>query len=527
MADIYGLSERAANQLRDLLTQREGGNYPTGRAGSERVKLVECISATAAGATGVLTECYPARFVEPSSDTALPAEDGYLCLLTLINSTGASATPTAGATYLCLVTGDTYGDGNGYTAPRSRCFGIAPAAGGGGGTIPSTPTDSIPTLDGAGNLQATPTFATDTPLNGDPATQQFQYTDPAEVTAATDPHHFQQSAQDIDGSGNPGVMQAVYTAGTGGATTWSQTISPVQYQQQYTPTGGQVYAQVISATQFQQGYTPTGATSAYQTVTASGGQVQFQQGNSAGTQGTLDKPTISSGNVTQYQQSYALWDSGGAAIRTATHTYTATATGINHAAGSTYTGDYGSAAGFKLPNTTTTIGGFAVTLAGALVTSGAYTLTLTLVSNTALTLPASGTLLSTGNGGMQWVKWGTVTYTDLTPFGPGLNAEVSLTSLAARAVVLAGFVHTRVAGVATGITQLAIGMETSGQSTLLTGTTNGLALNDTGGGIETEAWGWLNWSATTAVILDFASDVDLSTMTAGEWDLWLFMAVLP
>ncbi len=125
MSDIYAISGRVAGQLQRLLAEQDGGNYPSGRAGAERVRLVQCLSAVAVGSTGVLVECYPAKFIEPRGDAVLPADDGYTCLLSVIDDSGMSAIPVAGAVYLAVVTGNAYGDGTSLVSPRVRVFGLA------------------------------------------------------------------------------------------------------------------------------------------------------------------------------------------------------------------------------------------------------------------------------------------------------------------------------------------------------------------------------------------------------------------
>lgn len=487
--------------------------------------------------------------------------------------------------------------GQGYTkfirAPHRYGYLVAPANGAPpaapASAIPSTPTDSIPTLDGAGNLQATPSFATADPYNGDPATQQFQYTDPASVTQATDPHFFQQSAQDIDGAGNPGVQQAVYPTGTGGGPVWSQTAAPAQVQQMYDPTGatpayqtastfgGQVQfqqgnaandqglfrrpaitagnvtqfqqsymlwtgaaigtplVQTITPTQYQQTYTPTGSTAAYQTVTTNTGQVQFQQGNSAGDQGSFNRPTVSSGNVTQYQQGFALWDAVGAAIRTALLTYTATTTGITATAPSTYTGDYGSSAGFKLPASgNTTIGGHAVTLAGAVTTSGANALTLTTTGTTSVTMPTSGTLLSTASTGIpQWTKY-TVGYAAIAALGAVTSGTVVFGSLPAKGIPHLWIMKCSTAFAGGTIASLSLG---AGFPTLGPFTASGLdglaAVDDTNvypapaSAHQAYAVGIIDYDSATDIELVVNADANLDQLTAGSIDVWILTSVLP
>ncbi|AMV23412.1 hypothetical protein VT84_03315 [Gemmata sp. SH-PL17] len=133
--DVYGLSARAADRLEQLLNQSDGGGRSSRRAsGSGRIQMVKCLSATAAGATGVLSECYPAQVVFPSGSKQLPAETGGLVLLTVIGSDGNAAAAVADQTYLCIVAGDAVGDesgsGSAQVAARPRAFAIAgsPAA---------------------------------------------------------------------------------------------------------------------------------------------------------------------------------------------------------------------------------------------------------------------------------------------------------------------------------------------------------------------------------------------------------------
>jgi hypothetical protein len=130
---VYGLSERAADRLGLLFNERPGGSGPSGRgSGSGRIQMVKCLSATAAGSTGVLSECYPAQIVSPAGDKKLPAETGGLVLLTLIGSDGNPAAPVANQTYLCVVAGDAAGDesgsGSAVITGRPRAVGIAPTA---------------------------------------------------------------------------------------------------------------------------------------------------------------------------------------------------------------------------------------------------------------------------------------------------------------------------------------------------------------------------------------------------------------
>ncbi len=126
MNPVYGLSERAAGKLRELL--RDGGDTTRGaaaRRAGDRLRLVRCDSATAAGAGEVLSQCYAATILDPQSHTTVPPDELTTCLLTVVTSAGAAATPTANAVYLVLLAGEVTADRNGSLGGRRRAFGIA------------------------------------------------------------------------------------------------------------------------------------------------------------------------------------------------------------------------------------------------------------------------------------------------------------------------------------------------------------------------------------------------------------------
>ena len=351
-----------------------------------------------------------------------------------------------------------------------------------------------------------PTTTTTTAVNSDPASQIRQYADATAKTAASDPHHFQQVADDGDGAGTPTVYQAAYPSGTGTAAPWAQTITPTVYQQTFAPNAA--------------------TNPAYRSATESGGQVVFHVGNSARTNGYFEKPTLSSGNVTQFVQEVKVYDSGGAAVRTAAITHTATGTGVTTTYAAGFTVDFSGVASLKAP-AGVQVGGNALTLAGALTTSGGHALTLATTGTTNLTLPTSGTVLSTGSTGtafFAWVLLGTVTHADLT--AAASSQDVTVATLAAKTTHREFFVRTKTVASGGGVTTLQMQVLYDGAPAGFSG--EGIDPNNidtfyihTGRPVR-------SWTAGTDVGISFVfCDVDLNTLTGGEWELWALLATIP
>lgn len=123
--DLYALSARAADGLAELLRQRDGGGLVMPRGNQRREWFVQCTEATAVGGNDVLDQCYPARIIRPAADLPLPVDADMAVLLTVIGADGEAVAPTAGAVYLCELTGETPGDRSGSLAGRPRAFGAA------------------------------------------------------------------------------------------------------------------------------------------------------------------------------------------------------------------------------------------------------------------------------------------------------------------------------------------------------------------------------------------------------------------
>lgn len=119
------ISEETGRRLMALLGARNLAPQPQRPRGqSSRLVMVQCDSATAVGGDPVLAQCYPATILDPAADYAAPPEELYGCLLTVLGASGNSETPTAGAVYLCVLTGEVEGDRSGSVAGRPRAFGV-------------------------------------------------------------------------------------------------------------------------------------------------------------------------------------------------------------------------------------------------------------------------------------------------------------------------------------------------------------------------------------------------------------------
>ncbi len=105
----------------------------------------------------------------------------------------------------------------------------------------------------------------------------------------------------VDNTGTPTITQSVLTNGTG---------------------GGTGYVETVTATQWIRANTIAGVTT-YDTVTLSGGVLQYVVGNATGAQGYVVAPTLSGSNVTQLVVANDVWDGG--AIASAGYTVTASA----------------------------------------------------------------------------------------------------------------------------------------------------------------------------------------------------------
>lgn len=193
-------SDETVRRLKAMMAAARVGDTARGVGGSggTRLVFVRCTSVTPVGGNEVLDECYPAVLLQQDVDGALPATEGCDALLTLIDSGGASAAPSADAVYLAVCTGEVESDGTGRgttdTAGRMRVFAVAPLTGTGTGDVvgPAGATDnavarydtatgkliqnSLVTISDAGHLLA-PTLATSTTASVGTDLTVFQYTD--------------------------------------------------------------------------------------------------------------------------------------------------------------------------------------------------------------------------------------------------------------------------------------------------------------------------------------------------------------
>ncbi len=180
--------------------------------------------------------------------------------------------------------------------------------------------DSVPTFTSSGDLQNTPQYieqGTDTVR---------QYTVPE---VGDDPATSPVRALTVENAGGtPSVTEQTFTNGTGGGNGLTETLTPTTY---------------ITGTTLD-------SATAYSGALKVGGVLNYVIGNSGLTQGKFDAPTISGGNVTQFQTAFKVWN--GASISTATET-------VTYSGGTVKTFDYqkiGFTAGttFDFTNTTQT-----------------------------------------------------------------------------------------------------------------------------------------------------------------------------
>ncbi len=157
------LSDNMADQLRALVRKRAGAAVGSGGFRGSAPVFVECDSATAAGASAILSECYPGHVLAPASDAPLPPEEPEAggVLLTLIGTDGESVAPVEGGVYLCLISGNVDEDAAGYSPGRPRAFGVGASAGG-GDTVTYDPDSYPPTISiTTGDPPVTTTYTVD------------------------------------------------------------------------------------------------------------------------------------------------------------------------------------------------------------------------------------------------------------------------------------------------------------------------------------------------------------------------------
>jgi hypothetical protein len=141
---------------------------------------------------------------------------------------------------------------------------------------------------------------------------------------------------------------------------------------------------------------------------------------------------------------------------------------------------------------------------------------------------ASTVTLGASGSGLSWQLIGSVTHASLTD--TDLEQVVTVANLAAKTGILALMIHTKTVGSGGGVGSLNVEITINGNNEGQAG--NGLIADNVAATWTPEHGGSVgntvfSWTATTAVGIRFTSDVNLDTLSGGEWELFGVYGTLP
>lgn len=359
--------------------------------------------------------------------------------------------------------------------------------------LPDVEYDARPVYTIVGSPEQVVTTAA--PVNGDPAFQQYIFTDPGATDPLTDPHWFIQVAEDGTGTGVPMYQQTFYPAGNTGLPAFT-------IQTQAGQVVNQAYGQVTTSS-------PVNGYNAVQ-------QYQFSDP-------TAMNPATNAVWFTQWYRD---------------------ASGFPAFFQAWYPQGTGSAFGvapvnlpmFTQEGTTSTTGGLPAMvqqsynigdLTGTPVQgSVVYTAPFSTILGTGTNIQFAGSLAGAGSGGLAWVGPFTKTYTDLAAASTTNNIQIY--SLPAKGVIHAAYIKHSQQFTGGTLTTYHVSVGPAGNLTKYAPSfAVYLGVSDTNFQLSSVV-GSENFGSATSIRLQASSaGANLNAATQGSVDVWLLVSTLP